>query len=130
MILNMIDLTPVNFMATYKLGDWVDFGITAAYATGMPYTPYNLDTRRNVNGIWYCDEDNKNSARYPDYLRIDVRAEKRWVFESWNFRMFFEIWNITNHKNIFQYSYRNGYAEKVGETLFPMMPIIGIAAEI
>jgi len=117
-------------MLSYWLGNWWEFGLTAAYSVGMPYTPYDLATRGQLDGVWYCDEGTKNSVRYPDYFRIDLRIELRFVFQSWNIRAFIDFWNVTNHRNIFEYSYKNGYETQTVEVLFPLMPIIGVAAEI
>lgn len=120
----------INLMTVYKPGEWWEIGLTAAYSTGMPYTPYDLSTRRQIDGIWYCDLGEKNSVRFPDYFRVDLRVEKRFVFESWNLRAYLELWNITNHKNIFEYNYSNGYSKKEENVLFPLMPIIGLAIEL
>ncbi len=119
-----------NLMLTYKLGDWWEFGLTAAYSSGSPYTPMNLNTRRFENGNWYCDKGKRNSERLPDYFRIDCRAERRFVFEEWNLRAYLDLWNLSNNKNIFEYTWNQDFSKKKGQVLFPFMPIIGIAAEI
>ncbi|MDQ1266917.1 MAG: hypothetical protein QG635_2070, partial [Bacteroidota bacterium] len=118
-----------SLMATYKIGDWWEFGLSISYATGFPFTPYDLSTLRQSDGSWYCSLAQKNSDRFPDYFRIDLRADRRFVFESWNLRVFLEIWNLTNHDNIFQYNYSADFQERKSETLFPFMPMLGIAAE-
>ena len=119
----------LNMLATYRLGDWWEFSLTAAYSSGFPFTPFDLSTRKNINGVWYCEKGAKNSERYPDYFRIDIRAERRFVFASWNLRLFAELWNVTNHENVFEYSYSRDYSQRLTETLFPFMPIVGVAAE-
>jgi hypothetical protein len=119
----------INLMTTYKLSDWWEFGLTAAFATGFPFTPFDLSTLKDVNGVWYCSEGDKNSERFPDYFRVDLRVDRRFIFESWNLRLYAELWNITNHSNVFEYTYTNNFSERKTEVLFPFMPIIGISAE-
>ncbi len=120
----------LNLICNYKISDWWELSFTVSYATGMPYTPLDLATRRYENGVWYVDKAEKNSGRYPDYFRVDARIDRRFVFQNWNLRLYFEIWNLTNHNNIFEYNYHNNFSEKKSECLFPSMPMIGIAAEL
>lgn len=119
----------LNIIATYRLGNWWEFGLIYRYATGLPYTPYDLSTRYQVNGSWYCEEGQKNSERLPDYQRLDIRVDRRFIFSSWNFSIFLEIWNLTNHENITRYEYSADFSEKKPVTLFSIMPMIGIAVE-
>ena len=119
----------LNVMATYKLGDWWEFGLIYRYASGLPYTPYDLSTLRQVNGTWYCDKAAKNSARLPDYQRLDIRIDHRFVFSTWNFSLYLEVWNLTNHDNITRYEYSADFSEKDPVILFTMMPMIGLATE-
>ncbi len=118
-----------NIMATYKLGNWWEFGLIYRYASGLPYTPYDLSTLRQVNGTWYCDEGPKNSERFPDYQRLDIRIDHRFIFSSWNFSIYLEIWNLTNHENVSRYEYSKDFSEKKTVTLFSIMPMIGLAVE-
>jgi hypothetical protein len=120
----------INLIMNYKLGDWWEFSITGSYATGMPYTPFDIKSLRQENGIWYINKAEKNSDRYPDFLRIDARIDHRFIFASWNLKAYIDFWNITNHNNIFEYNYYNNFKDKKGFNLFPFMPIFGISAEL
>ena len=119
----------LNVMATYKLGDWWEFGLIYRYATGLPYTPYDLSTRRQVGNTWYCDEGLKNSERLPDYQRLDIRVDRRFVFSSWNLSVYLEIWNLTNHENVTRYEYSEDFLEKKPVKIFSLMPMLGVAME-
>ncbi len=118
-----------NFMSTYKLGKWWDFGVTLRYSTGLPYTPYDLTTRYQVNGKWYCEKDEKNSERLPDYFRIDLRADRRFIFKNFNISTFIEVWNLTNHENVINYEYSDDFLKKEPVILFSLMPMIGLSFE-
>lgn len=119
----------LNMIATYRLGDWWEFGLIYRYATGLPYTPYDLSTRYQENGTWYCEEGPKNSERLPDYHRLDIRIDHRFIFSSWNFRIYLEIWNLTNNENITRYEYSKDFSEKKPVTLFSITPMLGLAVE-
>jgi outer membrane receptor protein involved in Fe transport len=118
-----------NLMANYRIGDWWEIGLIYRYATGLPYTPYELSTRRIVGGRWFCDKDAKNSARLPDYQRLDIRIDHRFIYNSWNLDLFIEVWNLTGHENVVRYDYNEDFTEEVPFVLFRLMPMIGIAVE-
>jgi hypothetical protein len=118
-----------NLMSTYKLGKWWDFSFTFRYSTGLPYTPYDLNTRYQDNGKWYCEKGEKNSERLPDYLRVDLRADRRFILRNFNLCTFIEIWNLTNHENIMNYEYSDDFLTKEPITLFSIMPMLGLSFE-
>ena len=118
-----------NLMSTYKLGKWWDFSLTCRYSTGLPYTPYDLTTRYQVNGKWYCEKGEKNSERLPDYFRVDLRIDRRFIARNFNISTFIEVWNLTNHENVMSYEYSGDFLTKEPVVLFSMMPMIGLSFE-
>ncbi|MEN8224069.1 MAG: TonB-dependent receptor [Bacteroidota bacterium] len=118
-----------NLMATYKLGDWWNISLSCRYSTGLPYTPYDISTRYQINGKWYCEKGEKNSERLPNYFRIDTRVDRRFVFHNYNITAFIEIWNLTNNENVISYDYSDDFLTKESVTLFSLMPMIGVSIE-
>ncbi len=118
-----------NFMSTYKLGKWWDFSLTCRYSTGLPYTPYDLATRYQADGKWYCELGERNSQRLPDYFRIDLRVDRRFILSNFNLSAFIEIWNLTNHENVINYEYSDDFLTKEKVVLFSIMPMIGLSFE-
>jgi len=118
-----------NLMASYKFGDWWDFSLSCRYSTGIPYTPFDISTRYQIDGKWFCQKGEKNSTRLPDYFRLDVRADRRFVFRNYNITVFTEIWNLTKHENVMSYDYSNDFLTKEPVTLFSIMPMIGVSIE-
>ncbi|MEO6696167.1 MAG: TonB-dependent receptor, partial [Ignavibacteria bacterium] len=51
------------------------------YTGGRPYTPIDYVASRRVNRAVYATDD-FNSARYPDYMRVDLRVDKKFDFKS------------------------------------------------
>jgi outer membrane receptor protein involved in Fe transport len=118
-----------NLMSTYKLRKWWDFSFTCRYSTGLPYTPYDLTTRYQLNGKWFCEKGEINSDRLPDYFRMDIRIDRRFIFKDFNISAFAEVWNLTNHENVMSYEYSEDFLDKEPVTLFSMMPMIGLNFE-
>jgi hypothetical protein len=120
----------INIMTTYKLNNWWEFSLTYRYASGLPYTPYDLSTRTQVGDFWYCEKSIINSNRLPNYQRLDLRIDRRFIFKSWNLSIFLEIWNLTNHPNLIMYEYNSDFTKKEAiNSMFSFMPMFGIVAE-
>lgn len=119
----------INLMGTYNLGDWWNFSLSCRYATGTPFTPYDLSTLEQINGVWNCNKGEKNSERLPDYFRIDLRVDRCFIFNNFNITTFVEIWNVTNHDNIITYDYSDDFLIKEPVALFSLMPMIGLSFE-
>jgi hypothetical protein len=79
------------------------FDIKFTHAGGRYYTPINLGLSQLVDFQVLKGDDYAYSERYPNFLRLDVKAgftlnsKKYKVSQSWAF----DINNVTNNKNIF-----------------------------
>ncbi len=120
----------MNVMASYKLSNWWEIGLTYRYASGLPYTPYDISTRSQIGNLWYCARGKINSERLPGYQRLDLRIDRRFIFESWNLSIFLEIWNLLDHSNIVMFEYNSDFSKMEAiKSMFQFMPMFGIAAE-
>ena len=69
-----------------------------------------------------------NTSRYPYYQRFDLRIDRRYFFKEWNLVTYFDMMNVFNRKNIWDYSYKsNGKIENIYQ--FSVMPIGGLSIE-
>ncbi len=119
--------------ATYNLTPTWEIGVKWQYRTGNPYTPV-LDAilqtdPRNGESIYIPIYAETNSARLPPYHRLDVKLSKAFRFESWEMRLFLELLNAYNRKNLLDFSYNDDYTEKDEIYQFPIIPYLGITTE-
>jgi len=90
------------------------FNMKMTYQTGQPYTPIlgyyyetlpggslNEDPIRTIPG-------GRNSARYPNYDRLDIGFTKRFQRENFSGEFFIQAINIYWAKNVFRYVYKFG----------------------
>jgi outer membrane receptor protein involved in Fe transport len=120
----------MNVMASYKLSNWWEVSLTYRFASGLPYTPYDISSRSQIGNFWYCARGIINSERLPNYQRLDLRIDRRFIFESWNLSLFLEIWNFTDHSNIVMYEYNSDFTKREAiHSMFSFMPMFGVAAE-
>jgi len=90
-------------------------------ATGIPYTP--LTSNAPTFGP-------TNSARLPDYQRIDLRLQKQWTAAegAWwrELTAYVDVFNATNVDNITSVSYKSDYSDIERIRQFPRLPILGV----
>ena len=104
------------------LGKGWEAGVKFRYNGGRPYTPINP-----ADGT--IDVANYNSARLPDYNRLDVRIDKRWNFKHWSLVTYIDVQNLLNKKNISGYKWNKFKREIEANNSIGTLPTIGINAQ-
>ena len=138
----------INVVANFNALSKIKLSSSLSYSSGNPYTPlygqyyeWWLNNGVNVNedqSIAFLYGE-KNSRRYDPYFRIDLGlTTKNLKIFGVNTEYYLQIINLTNHKNIFQYFYRQKTnidtgnrigVERFPITMFPFMPFIGVKFE-
>jgi hypothetical protein len=105
------------------------------FQTGRPYTPLlaTSDRQFREGGIkWsrvaWVESPGINSARYPNYSRLDLQWISRFYFRTWNINVFIALQNVLNTKNVFYQNHRSdGTVETVYQ--FAFFPVGGVEVE-
>jgi len=119
-----------------KNGKYLRSSLLFKYSAGMPVTDkigyYDISTLPDAGTYQNNDEGTnivvvqgqRNMGKQSNYLRLDLKLidwgrENRWNF-SWT------ILNVTNHKNVFSYSYDTSKTppKLVEATQFPFFPVL------
>lgn len=120
----------INLLSGVEIGSGWQIGAKFQYASGNPYTPVvGVVTKNNSN---FLIEGEKNSARYPDYHKLDLRVDKQFVFDSWSFSVYLDLWNVYNRENINSYSFKansDGSITTNARYDFGITPILGFTAK-
>ncbi|MEO6951671.1 MAG: hypothetical protein ABI321_07650 [Polyangia bacterium] len=61
------------------------------FASGRPYTSY---LQNGVDAL-------RNDARLPNYVQVDLRLDREWLFKKWAISAFLEVVNLTYSRAIF-----------------------------
>ncbi len=120
----------VNILAGMEIGEGWQIGAKFQFASGNPYTPVAGVVKKG--GIFYLVDGPVNSARYPDYHKIDIRVDKQFILAGWALTAYLDLWNVYNRDNIMSYSYKadvNGAVIMTPKYDFGIMPIVGITAK-
>lgn len=124
----------LNLVANFRLPRLWTISLDFKYHSGRPYTPIVDWKKTELEGEtwWEPKYGDLNSARYPDYHRLDVRLQKTWRFSGWAFSAFTEIYNVYNQKNVYSYFYTNQKADEKPKREatygLPFLPFIGVRA--
>lgn len=120
----------INLLAGMELGEGWQIGAKFQFATGNPYTPVIGVAKKG--GVYYLVDGPVNSARYPDYHKIDVRVDKQFVLNGWALTAYIDLWNIYNRDNVMSYSYKTDASGTITQSVKPdfgITPIIGLSAK-
>ncbi len=117
------------------ISDEMELSARYRYQTGGPYTPriFTPYVQKREGGVkWspgaWIDSPDIDSARYPDYRRLDLQWISRFYLQSWNINVYIALQNVLNTKNVFYYIYRSdGTIETAYQ--FTFFPVGGIEIE-
>ena len=79
-------------------GNW-EVGINWRYQSGLPFTPFadqsSLVENWDVNGRGIRDFRRLNTGRTTASNTIDLRVDKKWLFDKWSLNVYLDIENLT-----------------------------------
>jgi hypothetical protein len=99
------------------------------YVTGNPITPVVGAYFDADNDVYLPERGPIYSERLGDFFQLDLRADKKWIYDTSIWSFYIDIQNIFNTQNAedFQYSYDFSNKQKV--TGLPLFPSIGVKGE-
>jgi len=118
-------------IGSYQLGKGWEAGVRWRYVSGRMYTPY-------VGGVYDYDAGAYqaipqlplNSTRLPAFHQLDVRIDKVWKFQTWQFSAYLDVLNAYYRDNPEGVSYNYNYTKQSIVTGLPILPVIGIRGEL
>ncbi|MFA6025112.1 MAG: TonB-dependent receptor [Ignavibacteriaceae bacterium] len=119
-----------NLLGGFELSKTWQIGFKFQYASGNPYTPATGVATKN--GINYVIDGVYNSARLPDYHKLDIRIDKKFIFENWTLTAYLDLWNVYNRQNVLSYSSKvdaTGIITTTPRFDFGILPILGLSAQ-
>jgi hypothetical protein len=119
-------------VGNYKINPGWDAGLKFLYDSGHPYTPVvsAAPSVVNANGqpttIYVPTYAANNSARLPDYVRLDFSTSIKTVYDTWEWKIYLDIVNLTGAKNVLGYNYNLNYTQTSAVYDLPFLPYLGI----
>lgn len=113
----------LNLLAATTAYRW-NFGTRLTVVSGNPVRVVPYGTVGN-----YDDEPERVLQRLPTFWQLDLRIDRTWKKSYGSMLLFFDIQNITNHRNI---EYRDSFLDENGVYRYedvrglPIIPYIGV----
>lgn len=99
------------------------------YVTGNPNTPVvgssfdaDNDAYVPIRGPFY-------SERIGAFYQLDLRVDKKWIYDRMILTAYLDLQNATNHKNVENVSYAYDYSKRADAKGLPLIPSIGLKGE-
>lgn len=118
----------VNLIGAYYRGRWT-FSSRFRYVTGSPYTPVNGGTFDADNDVYIPNRGQIYSQRFDSFNQLDVRVERRTVYETWILTAYVDILNFYNSANAQNIEYSYDYTQKKKVRGLPILPTVGLKGE-
>ncbi len=117
-------------VASYKLP--LDWEISARWrlVSGNPYTGLATAVWNNSNDNWNAIASAcVNCERLPAFHQLDLRVDKKFVFDRWMLAVYIDVQNTYNRENPEGIQYNYDYTEKRYQALLPIIPSLGFKGE-
>ncbi len=119
----------LTLVASYALPRNWQIGTRYRLVSGKPQTP--------VTGAAYNASTDEYDARYGRvnsdraglFHQLDVRVDKRWIYQAWMLTAYLDVQNIYNHQNSDGSEYNYNYRKKNSGGGMPIVPILGMRAD-
>lgn len=117
-------------VASYRLPLDFQVGARLRWIDGNPAT-------RLVGSIFDSDAnvhlplpgDGTHAIRRPAFFQLDLRVDRRWVFEQWVLDAYLDVQNVTNRCNVEGVSTNYDFTEEVPLCGIPILPTFGVRRE-
>ncbi len=116
-------------VASYKLPYDFIAGVRFRYVSGALTTPYVGAIQDANTGFYFPLPGEFFSRRLPDFLQLDVRLDKRFVYKDWMLAVYLDVQNATNRGNVEAVVYSFDYTHQAYLTGLPILPVLGVRGE-
>jgi hypothetical protein len=113
-----------NFPRNWEIGG------TFRLVSGNPYTPVIGSIYDALNDVYIPIDGRVNSLRNPLFNQLDIRVQKKWIFEGWRLAVFLDIRNAYNYQNQEGIIYNYDFSEQTPLLGLPIIPALGIRGEL
>ena len=120
----------LTVLGSYQLPRNWSLGARVRYVSGNLVTPV-------VDAVYVADDagyelvrGEPNSRRLDPFVQLDLRLEKRWVFDRWLLTAYLDLQNATNRRNVENLSYSYDASQEGTTTGLPILPVIGLRGDL
>lgn len=97
--------------------------------SGSPRTPVVGSLYNSVADRYDPIYGQANTAREGAFHQLDIRVDKKWIYDQWMLNVYLDIQNAYNRSNPEGLQYNFNYRQSKTQQGLPLVPILGIRAE-
>lgn len=119
----------LTMIASYILPRNWQIGSRFRLVSGNPLTPIQGATFNAVTDRYDPIFGPVNSGRNGAFHQLDLRVDKRWVYDRWMLNVYLDVQNLYNRSNPEGQQYNYDYRRSRPQQGLPILTILGIRAE-
>jgi TonB family protein len=113
-----------NFPRNWEIGG------TFRIVSGNPGTPVIGSIYDALNDVYIPIDGRVNTLRNPLFHQLDIRIQKKWIFEGWRLAVFLDIRNAYNQQNQEGIIFNYDFSQQTPLLGLPIIPALGIRGEL
>lgn len=119
----------VNVVGQFEQKNNWKYSARVRYVTGNPNTPVTGGVFDADNDVYIPTRGTAYSSRLSPFFQVDLRMDKKWVYDTWILSWYLDIQNLTNQKNSEAVRYSYDYSQTTNVTGLPLFPTLGLKGE-
>lgn len=120
----------VNVVGSWDFLPLWNVGIRYRYGRGLPYTPVDGAIYDGTRDRYDPVLGETNSARLPDYQKVDLHLERTLQARNWSLVAYGELWWVPPANNVMYLAHSYDYSETATVAGPGFLPLLGLRAEI
>ena len=112
-----------------EVGNNCKFSARVRYTTGNAYTPIVGATFDVDNDVYLPARGDVYSQRLSPFFEVDIRFDKKWIYDKWILTGYLDVENATNRANAQQIQYDYNYQQSTVVSGLPIFPTLGVKGE-
>ncbi len=118
----------LNLIGSLSKERWT-YSARFRFVSGLPYTPVTGSTFDSDNDVYIPVTGRIYSQRFDPFNQLDVRVDRKFIYDSWILTAYLDIQNLTNSRNSQNIQYAYDYKQNKKVRGLPILPTFGIKGE-
>jgi outer membrane receptor protein involved in Fe transport len=119
----------LTVFGTYQLPENWEIGARFRLISGNPTTPVTGSVYSAGADRYFPVFGAKYSDRLPPFAQLDLRLDKRWIFNGWMLDTYIDLQNVLNRANPEAIQYNFNFSGQQIRQGLPIYPIFGVRGE-
>ncbi len=120
----------LNLVASWEATDSWTLGVRYRWGSGLPFTPVTGSTYDGDSDGYVAQLGTAYSDRLPAYQKLDLQIDRTWTFRTWSLGAYLALWWVPPAGNVLYPAWSYDYGEVAWVKGPPVLPLLGVHADI